>query len=74
MSTLLLGRLTVLLIVLKTARLFDASGGLSVAVWKPNALKKRDVLGAAMLSMPAGAKRYAHLAALRGDDPRFRRQ
>ena len=33
----------------------------------PNAPKKRDVLGTAMLSMLAGHKRYAHIAALRGD-------
>ena len=33
----------------------------------PNAPKKRDVLGTTMLSMLAGHKRYAHIAALRGD-------
>jgi hypothetical protein len=33
----------------------------------PNAPKKRDVLGTAMLSMLVGAKRYAHIAAIRGD-------
>ncbi len=33
----------------------------------PNAPKTRDVLGTTMLSMLAGHKRYAHIAALRGD-------
>ena len=33
----------------------------------PNAPRKRDVLGTAMLSMFAGHKRYAHIAALRCD-------
>ena len=33
----------------------------------PNAPKKRDVLGTAMLSMLVGAKRYAHIAVIRGD-------
>jgi hypothetical protein len=31
----------------------------------PNAPKKRDVLGTAMLSILSGHKRYAHIAALR---------
>ncbi len=33
----------------------------------PNAPKKRDVVGTAMLAMLAGHKRYAHIAALRCD-------
>ena len=33
----------------------------------PNAPKTRDVLGTAMLSMLAGHRRYAHIAALRCD-------
>lgn len=33
----------------------------------PNAPSKRDVLGTAMLAILAGQRRYAHIAALRGD-------
>ena len=43
-------------------------GGLPADYTSPNAPKKRDVLGTAMLAMLAGHKRYAHIAALRGDE------
>jgi hypothetical protein len=34
----------------------------------PNAPKKRDVLGTAVLSILSGHRRYAHISALRGED------
>ena len=60
-----LGRLPFVIDDLKTAGLFDADCPLRYA--SPNAPKKRDVLGTPMLAMLAGAKRYAHVAAVRGD-------
>jgi len=63
-----LGQLPFFIDFLKTAGLFDAfvaDGPLRYV--SPNAPSKRDVLGTAMLSMLAGHKRYAHIAALRCD-------
>jgi len=40
---------------------------LPLAYTSPNASEKRDVLGATMLSVLAGHKRYAHITALRND-------
>jgi hypothetical protein len=63
-----LGQLPFFIDFLKTAGLFDAFvADCPLRYGSPNAPKKRDVLGTAMLSMLAGAKRYAHIAALRGD-------
>src|SRR5260370_13352855 len=54
---------------LKTAGLFDAFvADCPLHYTSTNAPKKRDVLGTAMLAMLAGHKRYAHIAALRGDE------
>jgi hypothetical protein len=59
------GQLPFFIDFLKTAGLFDAFvADCPLRYGSPNALKKRDVLGTAMLT---GAKRYAHIAALRGD-------
>jgi len=64
----LLGQLPFFIDFLKTAGLFDAFvADCPLRYGSSNAPKKRDVLGTAMLSMLAGAKRYAHIAALRGD-------
>ena len=53
---------------LKTAGLFDAFvADCPLRYVSPNAPGKRDVLGTAMLSMLAGHRRYAHIAALRCD-------
>ena len=53
---------------LKTSGLFDAFvADCPLRYVSPNAPKKRDVLGTAMLSMLAGHKRYAHIVALRCD-------
>ena len=53
---------------LKTAGLFNALvADCPLRYLSPNAPSKRDVLGTAMLSMLAGHKRYAHIAALRCD-------
>ena len=53
---------------LKTAGLFEAFvADCPLNYTSPNAPQTRDVLGTAMLSMLAGHKRYAHIAALRGD-------
>jgi hypothetical protein len=53
---------------LKAAGLFDAFvADCPLHYTSPNAPKKRDVLGTAMLSMLSGHKRYAHIAALRCD-------
>ena len=63
-----LGQLPFFIDFLKTAGLFDALvADCPLRYMSPNAPSKRDVLGTAMLSMLAGAKRYAHIAALRGD-------
>src|ERR1039458_2188169 len=63
-----LGQLPFFIDFLKTAGLFDAFvADCPLHCTSPNAPSKRDVLGTAMLSMLAGHKRYAHIAALRGD-------
>ena len=63
-----LGQLPFFIDFLKTAGLFDAFvADCPLRYTSPNAPKKRDVLGTAMLSMLAGHKRYSHIAALRGD-------
>ena len=63
-----LGQLAFFVDYLKTAGLFDAFvADCPLRYGSPNAPKKRDVLGTAMLAMLAGAKRYAHVAAVRGD-------
>ena len=63
-----LGQLPFFIDFLKTAGLFDAFvADCPLHYTSPNAPSKRDVLGTAMLSMLAGHKRYAHIAALRGD-------
>ncbi len=58
------GQLPFFIDFLKTAGLFDAFVADCPLRDGSHAPKKRDVLGTAML---AGAKRYAHIAALRGD-------
>ncbi len=63
-----LGQLPFFIDFLKTAGLFDAFvADCPLRYESPNAPKKRDVLGTAMLAMLAGAKRYAHIAGVRGD-------
>src|SRR5512136_1887836 len=63
-----LGQLPFFIDFLKTAGLFDAFvADCPLRYTSPNAPKKRDVLGTAMLSILSGHKRYAHIAALRGD-------
>jgi hypothetical protein len=63
-----LGQLPFFIDFLKTAGLFDAFvADCPLSYTSPNAPKKRDVLGTAMLSMLSGHKRYAHIAALRCD-------
>ena len=63
-----LGQLPFFIDFLKTAGLFEALvADCPLRYTSPNAPKKRDVLGTAMLSMLAGHKRYAHIAALRSD-------
>src|SRR6266545_3434178 len=63
-----LGQLPFFVDFLKTAGLFDAFvADCPLRYTSPNAPKKRDVLGTAMLSMLSGHKRYAHIAALRCD-------
>jgi len=62
------GQLPFFIDFLKTAGLFDAFvADCPLRYGRPNAPKRRDVLGTAMLAMLAGAKRYAHIVALRGD-------
>ena len=64
-----LGQLPFFVDFLKAAGLFDAFvADCPLHYTSPNAPKKRDVLGTAMLAMLAGHKRYAHIAALRGDE------
>ena len=61
-----LGQLPFFIDFLKTAGLFSALvADCPLRYLSPNAPSKRDVLGPAMLSMLAGHKRYAHIAALR---------
>ena len=63
-----LGQLPFFIDFLKTSGLFDAFvADCPLRYESPNAPRKRDILGTAMLSMLAGHKRYAHIAALRGD-------
>ena len=63
-----LGQLPFFIDFLKTTGLFDALvADCPLRYLSPNAPRKRDVLGTAMLSMLAGHKRYAHIAALRCD-------
>ena len=63
-----LGQLPFFIDFLKKAGLFDALvADCPLRYLSPNAPSKRDVLGTAMLSMLAGHKRYAHIAALRCD-------
>jgi hypothetical protein len=63
-----LGQLPFFIDFLKTSGLFDALvADCPLRYRSPNAPKKRDFLGTTMLSMLAGHKRYAHIAALRGD-------
>ena len=63
-----LGQLPFFIDFLKTSGLFDALvADCPLRYESPNAPRKRDVLGTAMLSMLAGHKRYAHITALRGD-------
>src|SRR5271166_4729419 len=60
-----LGQLPFFIDFLKAAGLFDAFVADSPLHYaSPNAPKKRDVLGTAMLSILSGHKRYAHIAAL----------
>src|SRR5271165_2801357 len=63
-----LGQLPFFVDFLKTAGLFDALvADCPLRYLSPNAPKRRDVLGTVMLSMLAGHRRYAHIAALRCD-------
>jgi hypothetical protein len=63
-----LGQLPFFIDFLKTSGLFDAFvADCPLRYGSPNAPVKRDVLGTAMLSMLAGHRRYAHIAALRCD-------
>ena len=63
-----LGQLPFFVDFLKKSGLFDAFvADCPLRYASPNAPKKRDVLGTTMLSMLAGHKRYAHIAALRCD-------
>jgi Transposase DDE domain group 1 len=62
------GQLPFFIEYLKAANLFDALvADCPLSYASPNAPEKRDVLGTAMLSVLAGHKRYAHIAALRND-------
>src|SRR5208337_1187738 len=61
-----LGQLPFFVDFLKTAGLFDALvADCPLRYLSPNAPGRRDVLGTVMLSMLAGHRRYAHIAALR---------
>jgi len=63
-----LGQLPFFVDFLKTSGLFDALvSDCPLRYQSPNAPERRDVLGTTMLSMLAGHKRYAHIAALRCD-------
>ena len=63
-----LGQLPFFVDFLRTAGLFDAFiADCPLHYTSPNAPKNRDVFGTAMLSILSGHKRYAHIAALRGD-------
>ena len=63
-----LGQLPFFIDFLKASGLFDALvADCPLRYGSPNAPKKRDVVGTAMLAMLAGHKRYARIAALRCD-------
>ena len=63
-----LGQLPFFIDFLKASGLFNALvADCPLRYLSPNAPSKRDVLGTAMLSMLAGHRRYAHIAALRCD-------
>jgi Transposase DDE domain group 1 len=63
-----LGQLPFFTEFLKVSGLFDPWVEECPLEWaSPNAPKKRDVLGTAVLSILAGHQRYAHISALRGD-------
>jgi Transposase DDE domain group 1 len=63
-----LGQLPFFIDYLKTSGLFDGfMADCPLCYTSPNAPKKRDVFGTTMLSILSGHKRYAHIAALRGD-------
>ena len=62
------GQLPFFIDFLKSSGLFDALvADCPLRYRSPNAPDKRDVLGTTMLSMLAGHRRYAHIAALRCD-------
>src|SRR5208283_750044 len=63
-----LGQLPFFIHFLKASGLFDALvADCPLRYRSPNAPERRDVVGTTMLSMLAGHKRYAHIAALRCD-------
>jgi Transposase DDE domain group 1 len=63
-----LGQLPFFIDFLKASGLFDAYvADCPLRYVSPNAPSRRDVLGTAMLSILAGHRRYAHIAALRCD-------
>ena len=63
-----LGQLPFFIEFLKVSGLFDAFvQECPLSYNSPNAPKKRNVLGTLMLSILAGHKRYAHIAAIRSD-------
>ena len=63
-----LGQLPFFVDFLKTAGLFDALiADCPLAYTSPNAPGARELFGTAILSILSGHKRYAHIAALRGD-------
>ncbi len=63
-----LGQLPFFIHYLKASGLFDALvADCPLRYRSPNAPDRRDVVGTTMLSMLAGHKRYAHIAALRCD-------
>jgi len=63
-----LGQLPFFVEFLKTAELFEPwVADCPLEYSSPNAPKVRDVLGTVLLSLLAGQKRYAHIAAIRAD-------
>lgn len=63
-----LGQLPFFIEFLKTAELFDPwVADCPLEYHSPNAPNVRDVLGTVLLSILAGQKRYAHIAAIRAD-------
>jgi hypothetical protein len=64
-----LGQLPFFTEYLKVSGLFDPWVEDCPLAWtSPNAPKKRDVLGTAVLSILSGHRRYAHISGLRGED------